>query len=584
MFLAIVLSGCLGLSAFGADIQTYGCTVTELGIPTLGIFPVNSTYANARSVWSVAEYEGRIYIGCGNFDTNAGTAAGNGLPVYAYDPAAGEWEAEYTVAEEQISRFYTEWGALYIPGTDPTVSSYVNIYYKENSSWTTKGNVCLAEHIFDMHFSDDGKTVFAGVDPYTSAAPYIAYSEDGGSSWSKLSFKKDGAVINGASGVYYRTHNVFEYNGDVYATLWVSSEALTENIGLYKYNSDTDTMDYYASTHENLYKNNMTVGYDFTFNGSFVNVYNGLYVFSEDLTSWEEPTGFVGKPVCAQVIGDAVYMSTYSTSDSGTVSYLYKTADLKTFTLLAAVKLPDSYVLSFTYYEGLFYMGTSWGYPESETNGTVFALKVENDGCTHGNQVGHTVKATCTEDGLLTDSCPDCGYLNKTVIESTGHSYPDEWTRIVEPTCSENGIETRICEACGETEGRALEMLGHDFADEYTTDQTLTCTQDGVKSRHCSRCEEVTDVVITSASGHSYEDHICTVCGSPEPYRPGDANGDTLVNILDMTVTARYIAQDGYVGTFDLTECDMDAVDLNADGVIDQLDLNAIAALILSEE
>lgn len=495
--------GSLGLPTFCADIAVSGCTVTDLGIPLIDLFPVDSTYANARSVWGMAEYEGKIYVGCGNFDTNAGSAAGGELPLYGYDPQSGEWAVEYSVKDEQIARFYGEWGNLYISGTDPTSNSYGNIYYKENGIWATIGNAGHCEHIFDLLFMDDGKTVFAGVDPYTSAQPYVPRSVDGGKTWSSVKFKKDGALIPGASTVIYRTYNLFEYNGEVYATLWVSDSGNADHIGLYKYNAETDTMDYYAPTHESLYKPYMTCAYNFTFNGSFVNVYNGLYVFSEDLTSWESVEGYYGKPVCAQIIGDAMYMSTYAVFDDGAVSYLYKSTDLESFELIAAVKIADSYVLSFTYHDGLFYMGTSWAYPESLTNGTVFALKAEKAECTHDNLVTQTAEADCTDDGLSTKSCPDCGYCEKTVLPA----------------------------------------LGHDFAD-----------------------------------------HACTVCGSSEPFRPGDANGDTFVNVLDTALTARYIAQSGYEGVYDLTGCDMSAADLNADGVIDQLDLNALARLILSEQ
>lgn len=578
--MAIALLGSFGLSSFGADIQVSNCTVEDLGVPTLSLFPVNSTYANARSVWGIAEYEDRIYVGCGNFDTNAGSGVGGSLPVYSYDTATGEWTEEYSVKEEQISRFFTEWGNLYIPSGDPTSGSYVTVYCKGNGVWDTIGNVCRAEHIFDMLFMEDGKTAFAGIDPYTSAQPYVARTVNGGSTWTKVYFRKNGSVIKGTSGVFYRTYNLFEYEGEVYATLYVSSTDLAGNMGLYKYNSATGTMDYYAATHENLYKNYMTVGSDFTFNGSFVNVYNGFYVFSDDLTTWEERTDFLGTPVCAQVIGNAVYMTSYS----GTTSYIYKTTDLETFILVGALKLPDSYVASFTYHEGTFYLGTSWYYPESETNGSVLAMKLTRQGCTHKNLVTELIPDTCYEDGLQTDSCPDCGYLAKTVISCTGHSYPEEWTMVTSPSCTENGLEERLCERCGEKEGRTTPALGHLFTEEYIVDQPLTCTSHEQKSRHCVRCEEITDVITTPAPGHRYVNNVCTVCRAYEPFRPGDCSGDTLVNILDMTLAARYIAQQGSEGTFDLSACDMTVVDFNGDGVIDQLDLNLIAELILSEK
>ena len=60
----------------------------------------------------------------------------------------------------------------------------------------------------------------------------------------------------------------------------------------------------------------------------------------------------------------------------------------------------------------------------------------------------------------------------------------------------------------------------------------------------------------------------------------GDANADGVINVIDMTLTARYIAQGGVSGTYDLSSCDVDAMDANSDGTIDQFDLNALGAAI----
>ena len=60
----------------------------------------------------------------------------------------------------------------------------------------------------------------------------------------------------------------------------------------------------------------------------------------------------------------------------------------------------------------------------------------------------------------------------------------------------------------------------------------------------------------------------------------GDGNNDGEINIIDVTLAARYIAQRGVTGDFDLSECDIEMFDVNLDGTIDQLDLNGIAAII----
>ncbi|MBQ8696928.1 MAG: InlB B-repeat-containing protein [Clostridia bacterium] len=64
--------------------------------------------------------------------------------------------------------------------------------------------------------------------------------------------------------------------------------------------------------------------------------------------------------------------------------------------------------------------------------------------------------------------------------------------------------------------------------------------------------------------------------------RMGDANGDNEINVIDLTLVAQYISQNGTSGIYDLSACDAVAMDLNSNGVIDQIDLNMITRLILN--
>jgi len=617
---AILISCSFTFVSSAANITATGGTVVDLGIPTLSMFPVGSTYANARTVWDVEAYDGKIYIGCGNYDSNAGSNVGD-LPVYSYDPATETWTKEYNVHDEQVSRFFSEWGNLYIPGMDPGsgAGENGNYYYKAGGKWATYSSVYRGIHMFDMLFLEDGKTVFAGLGTNTGVQPYISKSTDGGKTWNLVTFKKDGATLTNTSSTWSRTHNMFEYKGEVYGTLWVSGGGNTGNMGLYKYNASTNTMDYYAATPSSLYLNSMSNGYDFTFNGKFVNVYNSITVFSDDLKSWNTVSGFTGTPTCAQVIGDYMYFSTYY----GSYSYLYRTKDLSYFEQLASVNFNDpnySYISAFDYLDGTFYLGTRSGSAASAVNGTVVALTLTEDGCTHKNLITETTAATCTIDGLKKESCPDCGYNKDTVLTSPGHAYtgewvtekaatcttdglerrecsncvegdtrvieapghamPDTWTQLIAPTCQKVGYERRVCANCSYAESRAIAKSDHDYSDEYTVDQEMSCTEDEVKSRHCVNCDATTDVITTAATGHDYVGGACTKCGATSPVIAGDANGDGAVNIIDLTIGAQYMAQRGTEGTFDLTACDIDLLDLNDDDKIDQLDLNAIAALI----
>lgn len=63
-------------------------------------------------------YDGKIYIGCGDYDKNAGTANG-GLPIVSYDTQAKSWQTEGKLSDEQLSRFTISGDRLLIPGHRP---------------------------------------------------------------------------------------------------------------------------------------------------------------------------------------------------------------------------------------------------------------------------------------------------------------------------------------------------------------------------------------------------------------------------------------------------------------------------------
>ncbi len=56
----------------------------------------------------------------------------------------------------------------------------------------------------------------------------------------------------------------------------------------------------------------------------------------------------------------------------------------------------------------------------------------------------------------------------------------------------------------------------------------------------------------------------------------GDANCDGSVNVLDLTYGAQFISG----GDYDLSVCDLYALDIDGDENLDQMDLNAITAII----
>lgn len=193
-------------------------------------------------------------------------------------------------------------------------------------------------------------------------------------------------------------------------------------------------------------------------------------------------------------------------------------------------------------------------------------------------EVTEEVKATCTENGLKTVKCSDCGeIISETVLTATGHS---EEKTTIEPTCTETGKETVTCTVCDELISETIldatghreifsgakdahteceicyEILsadhtyktsttnasctldggttyvcecGYNYTEtipatghtEKTTTVDATCTVDGKTTVSCSVCTETLSETVIPATGHTEENGAgadihtkCSVCGS----------------------------------------------------------------------
>ena len=105
-----------------------------------------------------------------------------------------------------------------------------------------------------------------------------------------------------------------------------------------------------------------------------------------------------------------------------------------------------------------------------------FFLYYKAEDCVHSS-VTKVTAATCTTTGFNTNYCVLCGRTNiSDFTEALGHTPNEDGTTVVDPTCTENGSNTYVCGNCGKTQ-----------------------------------TEEI------PATGHTYENGVCTVCGTEEP-------------------------------------------------------------------
>ena len=150
--------------------------------------------------------------------------------------------------------------------------------------------------------------------------------------------------------------------------------------------------------------------------------------------------------------------------------------------------------------------------------------------------------ATCTEDGSKTRSCQrdGCGETEEEKISATGHAHQ---AVVTAPTCTEDGYTTYTCH-CGDSYvDDEVAALGHDWTAWEGTD--ATCTEDGSKTRSCQRdgCDETKTEVI-SATGHNHEAvvtapsctaggytiHTCANCGDSYTSDETPATGHSYEN------------------------------------------------------
>ena len=74
-----------------------GDTYTELGIPLSERYPEG---IRARCPWDMTVFDGKLYIGGGDYDANSGP-----VDIWCYDIDNGTWENSGTVPDEEINRF-----------------------------------------------------------------------------------------------------------------------------------------------------------------------------------------------------------------------------------------------------------------------------------------------------------------------------------------------------------------------------------------------------------------------------------------------------------------------------------------------
>ena len=187
------------------------------------------------------------------------------------------------------------------------------------------------------------------------------------------------------------------------------------------------------------------------------------------------------------------------------------------------------------------------------------------------------ITATCTEDGVITYICVDCGQSREFIYRNAlGHNEVIDEAK--EATCTETGLtEGKHCDRCNEVlmEQEIVPALDHNYG-TLIKETPATCTQTGIIAHyHCDRCakdfdankKEVVELTIPlknhefdnsnwtcDATGHWYK---CKYCNEKESFATHTPNIDSATEYDDKVCTiCDYVIQEalGHTHVMQYTE------------------------------
>ena len=223
---------------------------TELGIPTSERYSEGVT---ARSPWDMATYENKLYIGSGDYDTNAGP-----VDMWCYDIDKKTWSNSGTVPEEEIDRFCVIDNKLVVPGIDPQEDwSLGNYYVLDDNQWVKKRNIEGGLHTFDI-VEFDG-ILFAGLGVLKGSYPVVC-SKDNGESFENVIFYKDGEKLDTTGSQNVRVYDLFVFKDKLYAVFMYGDSEITYD--LYRYENGVFVYDnqWYGKVSQIEFTNNIITG------------------------------------------------------------------------------------------------------------------------------------------------------------------------------------------------------------------------------------------------------------------------------------------------------------------------------------
>ena len=217
----LLIAVCLEIAYY--NLPRHSIRYTELGIPLAERYPEGK---RARCPSDMVLFEGRIYVGGGDYNDNMGP-----VDVWCYNVDGESWENSGSVPDEEVSRFLCIGGELIIPGIDPRDDWAFGNYYKlVDGEWQTVRTIPNGVHNFDM--VEYNGMLFAALGVNEGVSPVVCSSDDG-ESFYPVEMKKNGDVVDTYSYDPIRVRELILFKDDLYAVFYYGDPEITYE--LYRY-------------------------------------------------------------------------------------------------------------------------------------------------------------------------------------------------------------------------------------------------------------------------------------------------------------------------------------------------------------
>lgn len=335
----------------------------------------------SRSIKALKAYDGKIFMGLGDWDTNTGP-----VKVLYYDTKDGKVKTSGTINDEAIQIFNIIDDKIYTTGCDPRdgwgYGSYY-IYNKETNTWDKHMKNDGWIHVFNIvEFKD--KLYMCGSTVDTMKKTCIQGSSDNGETFENIPVYKNDKILPYDSSL--RCYNLVVLNNKLYGYIYYSSYN-----GIYEYDEVNNRFDYISDLPSTLGVSDNNIFYNkcylehTVFKDTFIYSYATTLYSSQDLKKFTSlKTGMKGNIRTTIVANDTLFCLTYEniSKNNTYTTRIYGTKDLSKFDLVyefAAEALP----FSLEYYDNSFYIGTGYYYSvpttANKTNGTLYKITLNNN-------------------------------------------------------------------------------------------------------------------------------------------------------------------------------------------------------------